>query len=55
MRNEAKDLSGLFVYTHELPHIKRMQLPEEPDHYGFLRFIGIMIAAALSCLTFVYF
>lgn len=41
--------------TCDLPTIKKLEIDDDPDDYGLLRFVGIMIAAALSCLTFVYF
>lgn len=40
--------------TYQLPTIKKLEIKDEPDAYGLLRLVGIMIAAALSCLTFVY-
>jgi hypothetical protein len=40
--------------TCDLPTIKKLEIKDEPYAYGLLRFVGIMIAAALSCLTFIY-
>lgn len=41
--------------TCKLPTIKKLEIDDNEDEYGLLRFCGILIVAALSCLTFVYF
>lgn len=53
--NESKNLSGIMSRTCDLPTIKKMEINDNEDEFDILRFCGIMIVAALSCLTFVYF
>lgn len=50
MKNESKDLSGIMTMTHEIPALKKMEIPRD-SWWTVLKDIGIATLAVVCFLA----